>query len=298
MPGWNEVYNEILSARDPFKAVRQKYLQSLSQKMGKNVIAYYSGWLQKPGFSASSINETDKNAFMSVIHGRDKDKGLVLLLHTPGGDLCACESLMEYLKMMFGKDIIMVVPQIAMSAGTLMCCAGSKIIMGKESSLGPIDPQIGGIPAQGILDEFKQAAEEIKKDPTKAYAWQPILGKYNPSLLGECDKAISLASEICSQWLQDNMLSDNKNKVNLSKKITENLSSHEDSKTHSRRFSISKCKDFGLKIEELEKDSELQDLVLTLHHAYMHTFSSTDSLKIVENNKGVDITTRALRQTV
>lgn len=298
MPGWNEVYNEILSARDPFKAVRQKYLHRLSNKMEKNIITYYSGWLQKPGFTASDVDEIDKNAFMSMIQGRDKKKGLALLLHTPGGDLCACESLVEYIKSMFGKDIIMIVPQIAMSAGTLMCCAGSKIIMGKESSLGPIDPQLRGLPAQGILDEFKQALAEIKKDPTRAYAWQHILGKYNPSLLGECEKAISLSSEICSRWLQDNMLSELENKEILAKEITEKLSSHEDSKTHSRRFGLSKCKDFGLKIEELEKDSELQDLVLTLHHAYMHTFSSTDALKIVENDKGVDITTRALRQPV
>ena len=95
------------------------------------------------------------------------------------------------------------------------------------------------------LWHYEQALAEIKKDPTRAYAWQHILGKYNPSLLGECEKAISLSSEICSRWLQDNMLSDLENKESLSKEITEKLSSHEDSKTHSRRFGLFKCKDLG-----------------------------------------------------
>jgi hypothetical protein len=36
--------------------------------------------------------------------------------------------------------------------------------MGKPSNLGPIDPQIGAIPAHGVLEEFRRAVEEIKAD--------------------------------------------------------------------------------------------------------------------------------------
>ena len=38
MPGWNEVFLEIEAAANPFKAVRQKYLSALSDKLGKNII--------------------------------------------------------------------------------------------------------------------------------------------------------------------------------------------------------------------------------------------------------------------
>jgi hypothetical protein len=41
-----------------------------------------------------------------------------------------------------------------------------------------------------------------------------------------------------------------------------------------------------LKIEKLEDDKKLQDLVLTVHHAYMHTFSMSPAVKITENHLG------------
>lgn len=297
MPGWNEVFSEIERASNPFKAIRQKYLVALAEKLGKNVIAYYSGWLQKPSIMNVGIEEVDKNAFMSMVHKMDREKGLALILHTPGGDLCACESIVAYLKMMFQNDITMIVPQIAMSAGTLMCCAGKEIYMGKQSSLGPIDPQFNGIPAQGILEEFERAKSDVQKNITTSQVWAPILSKYHPSFLGECEKAIEMSTDICKRWLQENMLSNEENKEDKAEHITQELSSHENSKTHARRFDIQKCKEIGLKIIDLEKrdangKDELQDLVLTIHHAYMHTFSSTNAVKIVENNLGVDLTTR------
>ncbi|MHB1126932.1 MAG: hypothetical protein ACYC2T_08230 [Bacillota bacterium] len=47
----------------------------------------------------------------------DRSKGLDLILHTPGGEIAATESLVDYLRSMFGSDIRAIVPQIAMSCG-------------------------------------------------------------------------------------------------------------------------------------------------------------------------------------
>lgn len=47
--------------------------------------------------------------------------------------------------------------------------------------------------------------------------------------------------------------------------------------------------EIGLKIEKLEDDKKLQDLALTVHHAYMHTFSMSVAIKIIENHIGVAI---------
>ena len=54
-------------------------------------------------------------------------------------------------------DIRVIVPHMAMSAGTMIACSSREIIMGKESSLGPIDPQYHNVPAQGVLKEFERA---------------------------------------------------------------------------------------------------------------------------------------------
>ena len=50
---------------------------------------------------------------------------------------------------------------------------------------------------------------------------------------------------------------------------------------------MQKCIDIGLKIEKLEDDQTLQDLVLSVHHSCMHTLSNTPSIKIIENQNGI-----------
>ena len=59
-------------------------------------------------------------------------------------------------------------------------------------------------------------------------------------------------------------------------------------KAHSRHIHYRECKDLGLTIEMLENngDKTLQDLVLTVHHCFMHTLSNTSSHKIIEDHRG------------
>lgn len=295
MPHWGDVLKEIQAtqiAKDPspLDSVRRKYLAKLAEKRGRNVIAYYSGWLQKPGAHQTAINDDDMNAFMAVMHGLDRTKGLDLLLHTPGGGMAATESLINYLHKMFNGDIEAFVPQIAMSAGTMIACSCKKIHMGKQSSIGPIDPQINGVPAHGVIKEFEDAIAWIKKDPAAISLWQVIIGKYHPTLLGECRNAIKLANEIVRDRLEKVMFSDTPKSsaaAYKAKKIVNYLNEHnKGNKVHDRHIDMDKAIHFGLKIEPLETDNDLQDLVLTVHHCYIHTFSNSACLKITENHRG------------
>lgn len=86
---------------------------------------------------------------MSVIHGMDRTLGLDLILHTPGGDTAATESLVDYLRGMFGPDIRAVVPQIALSGGTMMACAAKEILMGSTRVSAPSTPSSAASPPTG-----------------------------------------------------------------------------------------------------------------------------------------------------
>lgn len=205
MPNWNEILDEIKEAGSTHDIIRRRYLKRMSDYTERNVITYYSGWLQKPGMQGVEVNDADKNGFMSVIHKLDKTKGLDLILHTPGGNIAATESLVDYLRSMFGTNLNVFVPQLAMSAGTMIACSAQKIFLGKESSLGPIDPQIGGIPAHGVVEEFNRAKSEVKFDASTIPIWQPIMAKYSPTFIGECEKAISWSQEIVAGWLETGM---------------------------------------------------------------------------------------------
>ncbi|MFW9875664.1 MAG: hypothetical protein ACFFG0_21380 [Candidatus Thorarchaeota archaeon] len=113
-----------------------------------------------------------------------------MILHTPGGGMAPTESLIEYLRQMFGTDIRAIIPEIAVSAGKIIACACKSIIMGKQSSLGSIDPQITGLPAHGIIEEFEKAKSECTENQICIPLWQPIIAKYTPTLIGEAEKAI------------------------------------------------------------------------------------------------------------
>ncbi|HPA44852.1 MAG TPA: S49 family peptidase, partial [bacterium] len=97
MPDWNELLNEIIAAGSVHDVIRRKYLLQLHQLTNRNVIIYYSGWLQKRNLEGVEVNDADKNGFMTVVHQLDRGKGLDLLLHTPGGETAATESLVHYL---------------------------------------------------------------------------------------------------------------------------------------------------------------------------------------------------------
>src|SRR2546423_2829242 len=80
--------------------------------------------------------------------------------------------------------------------------------------------------------------------------------------------------------------------------FVDSLGSPSATAAHARHIPLSKCEDIGLKIERLEDDKKLQDLVLTVHHAYMHTFSMTSAIKITENHMGVATVLMGVMQQV
>lgn len=292
MPGWSSVLEEVgarhREGHQAIDLVRRKYLKRLHRHTGRNVIAYYSGWLNRPGNTPNlQVGDDDMNAFMAAVHQMKRDEGLDLILHTPGGDIAATEALVQYLWTMFEKNIRVIVPQLAMSAGTMIACSAKQIVMGKQSSLGPIDPQIFGMPAQAILEEFELAIQTIKKDPASTPLWQQIVSRYHPSFLVECVQAIKWSKTMVHGWLCENMFAGNPAMTATAQDIVNYLSDHATTATHARHLSVSKCEEIKLAVVRLEDDAKLQDLVLTVHHAYMHTFSMSSAIKITENHLGV-----------
>lgn len=291
MPNWNDVFKAISKsitngAPEAVDTYRLKALKKLHEKTQRNVIAYYSGWLSRPGVQMLGINDEDMNGFMNAVYGLDKSIGLDLILHTPGGSIASAESIVNYLHLMFHKDMRVIVPQVAMSAGTMIACSSKEIILGKQSSLGPIDPQLRDLPAQGVLNEFKKALNDIKQDPEAIQAWRCILQQYHPTFLGQCQQAIDWTKTFVADQLREVMFKDDLEAEIKSQRIVEGLSDADEHKSHERHIPIAKCKDLGLKVVALEDDEELQELVLTVHHCYMFVLMNTGTFKIIENQKG------------
>lgn len=276
--------------RDCINSIRVKYLEKLASYTNRNVIVYYSTWLQCSNLNSPNpelmINDNDMNGFMNAVYKLDKNKGLDLIIHTPGGVTTATEALVNYLRKCF-KDIRVIVPHMAMSAGTMIACAANTIIMGKQSSLGPVDPQYRNVPAEGVLDEFNRAIEETSKNPQKALMWREIISQYRPTFIGECANAVELSKKLIENWLKTGMFARSKNRDIITLKIVDELTSHSSSKMHDKHYDCCSCKKMGLKIIEMESDQELQDAILAVHHSYvLSSYVIPNSIKYIENNNG------------
>ncbi|WP_315731183.1 MULTISPECIES: SDH family Clp fold serine proteinase [unclassified Bradyrhizobium] len=292
MPTLVQIIEELQSEQrfSPFDRVRRLHLKKLHELTTRNVVVYYSGWLQKSGPEMSShvsINDEDKHGFMAAFAGLDFEKGLDLVLHTPGGEVAATESIIDYLRSKFGTNIRVIVPQISMSGGTMIALAAREIVMGRHSNLGPIDPQIGNRPAIAILKEFERAQKEIQADPKNALVWQPILQHYAPTLLSAADHAIKWSREIGSKTLREGMFSGTPDASTKADDVVDFLISHDLHRAHGRHLHRAELAQRGLQIVELEGDGALQDAVLSVHHACMLTVGNTATVKLIENHLGI-----------
>ena len=293
MPTWNEINTEIsqIGAANACDQVRTKYLQQLEGHVGRTVIAYYSGFLQKRSpdgrpHPESAITDLDMNGFMAVVHNVPRDRGLDLILHTPGGGTEATRALVEYLYKLFGRDIRAIVPHMAMSAGTMIACACRQVLMGKHSCLGPTDPQVKGHPAMGVLAEVDQAILEIKKEPLKQLVYQQVFAKYPPAFMLDCERSVDGSRDMVSKWLEANMFAGQADPAKAAKETIGQFMDYRGTTDHAHHFLIDKCKEMGLDVVAIEDDQDLQEHILSVHHAFIASFARTNSIKIIQNASG------------
>ena len=251
--------------------MRKEKMQDLCSITRRNLICYISAWLQSASMNPEiQINDNDMNGLMNAVSGiTDRTKGLDIMLHTPGGVVTATESIVNYLRKLFNMDIRVIVPHMAMSAGTMIACSSKEIIMGKESSLGPIDPQYHNVPAQGVLKEFERAMNETISSPNRSLIWKEIIQQYRPSFVGECENVVKMSHDLVEGWMLDCMFKNSRKKHEKVKVIMDELASHDASKVHDRHYDYLKCKKLGLKVTALEDNQDLQEAVLSLNHCYL-----------------------------
>lgn len=297
MPARDKIQQEILNAKNAAQDnIRKQYLKELNEHTKRDTILYASSFASKklpqlPGFLISITNE-DIQGFMSSLNGLKGDK-LDLILHSPGGSLEAAEQIVNYLRAKY-KHIRAIVPQNAMSAATMIACACDEIVMGKQSAIGPIDPQITfptqnghfTAPAQSIINEFNQAKAEIIADPKVAPIWVNKIHSLPHGILDICQNTTKLAKEKVSTWLEAYMFKGEADAKAKADKIATWLGNADLHKTHGKPICMKEAKEQGLKIVELESEQEFQDKVLSVYHATLITLEITNCIKFIENHDG------------
>jgi ClpP class serine protease len=144
-------------------AARESLLDQLQQDRASRVIAMIQREETVSLFGvpvSSSIGIEDSEAVLRAIRLTPPDQPIDLILHTPGGLVLAAEQIALALLERTAK-VTVFVPHYAMSGGTLLALTADEIVMDPHAVLGPVDPQIGDMPAASIIKllELKRPAQ-------------------------------------------------------------------------------------------------------------------------------------------
>lgn len=253
---------------------------------------YSSGFLQKPQAPPQNLQivHEDINGLMSVIFGMNWDRHLTVVLHTPGGVTNAAETIVSYLRSKF-THIEVIVPTLAMSAGTMISLSADRVVMGRQSQLGPIDPQmpVGAgryVSAVAIVDQFETAKAEILANLSAAHVWAPILQSLGPALLQEAQNALAYGESMVARWLASYMFKGTPDAVTRGLRVAGHFSDASTHKSHGRRIDRDEARLQGVVIEDLEDDQDLQEAVLTAYHLTTIVFEQSPTTKLLMSATG------------
>ena len=234
-------------------------------------------------FYYGSIDRPYETKFRTAIEGLVKENNdtpketLVIILQTNGG---SAETTEKYVNMIrtFYKKVYFIIPNYAMSAGTIFCMSGNKIYMDYSSCLGPIDPQIYSlkerrfVPANGYLDEIETIIKK-SKEGTLTNAEFLIFQNQDLAFLNQCKQTALLSVELLKDWLIKYKFCDwkitesrktkvtNEFKKNRAEEIAKSLGDTKKWRVHSRPIMIPELEKLKLKIDDYTKDDVLRKAI-------------------------------------
>jgi ClpP class serine protease len=126
--------------------LRQLLIKDIEEITKRNLVVYYTDCDR----TVAQIKQSDDVAFYELLN-KIEGKAIDLLLETNGGLTDATEKICGLLRQAT-NDLRVIVPRRAKSNGTVIALCGSSILMGFQSELGPIDPSIGGVPAEFVIN--------------------------------------------------------------------------------------------------------------------------------------------------
>ena len=161
----------IIAARW-LKATRAAKIASIQKSRQSRVIAiiHRQEAMRFFGFPiARYIDMDDAEKVLNAIRTTPRDQPIDVILHTPGGLALAALQIARALRGHPGR-VTVFVPHFAMSGGTLIALGADEIVMSEHAMLGPIDPQINGMPAASIIKVASEKPLSEIDDQTLIFA--------------------------------------------------------------------------------------------------------------------------------
>jgi len=214
---------------------------------------------------------------------------VIVILDTPGGVVEVVERMVTTLRSVY-DDMTVIVPDRAMSAGTILALSADRIMMDHLSCLGPIDPQIERdgklVPALSYLNQFERLNEKAANGvlTTAEYA---LLNKLDLGELYQFEQARELSIDLLIRWLTQYKFKNwtrtetrqldvtEEMKITRAREIAALLNDPEKWHSHGRAIDMETLRgdEVKLKIDSFEDDVDLYKLIrayFELLQDYMH----------------------------
>lgn len=204
-------------------------------------------------------------------------ESLLVFITTTGGIVEVAERIVSTLRHYY-KEVKFLIPDMAMSAGTVLVMSGDAIIMDHFSRLGPVDPQLliedNPIPTS-VLSYLEQYERLVQKSEsgTLTSADLVLLQKLDLGGLRQYELAAELSVNLIRDWLVRYKFKDwtthgstgkpvtDEEKTERAQAIARSLSEQETWGSHRRMIDRDVLTSLGLKIDRLEDDPKLSKLV-------------------------------------
>ncbi len=272
------------------------HLKKLEEYFESDVIFYFG-----------EIHPSYEKFFRDFIENLKTEKSiqerLTVFLNTPGGSAETVEKMVEIIRFHY-KEVYFVVPDYAMSAGTIFCMSGDKIFMDYSSSLGPIDPQVFNgtsyVPALGYLDKVEELLEKARIG-TLSGAELIILQNQDLAMLRSFEQAKNLTIALLEKWLVEYKFKDWDNhrtdtqllgqsvtldeKKERAKKIAKDLGGNKHWHSHGRMISAKTLQnELKLDIDDYSDNQELRDLIRS-YNDLLNEFIAKNGFKVFLHNR-------------
>jgi ClpP class serine protease len=243
---------------------RRKMLDRIEQQRGSRVIVLVHRQETMSFFGLpliSYINVEDSEQVIRAIHLTDPDMPIDLVIHTPGGLALAAVQIARAINKHKGK-VTVFIPHYAMSGGTLIALAADEIAMCEHAVLGPVDPQIGGMPAASIV-------RAVQRKPIAEVEDRTLI------LADQAEKALAQIEESVFELLADDMPAEK------ARSIAQILSSG--TWTHDHPITFEKAQEIGLPVT-----SHVPVDIMRLMHLYPQPVRRRSAVEYIPAQRGLE----------
>jgi hypothetical protein len=292
---YSDYLNKGMSFEDLSNA-RKEQLKIIASLRGNRDIVVYASDITNRSNAPVAIDFSDILPFQDQLSNLNGD-AIDVILETGGGIAEVVEDMVRLLRSKY-KNIGIIIPGTAKSAGTIFSMAADEILMGNASSLGPIDAQIITPTKRFSADAFLEGLEKIKSDVLVTGrlnpAYIPILQNISPGEIQSYENAQNFSRTLVTQWLSQYKFASWANhsssglpvtqneKEIQAKKIADKLCKHSDWLTHGRSIPIPELEAMGLQITNYTKIAALNEAITRYYTLLKMSFESTNLYKLFE----------------